>query len=355
VTGLAKTYNRLPSTADLTLDTNTAGTLKQAPFTCSNLLTVTNNYAVDPNYKLGMVQIYNLNVQKTIPLNIVLNIGYNGTVAGNLDLVGAPNATAASDGSTITGAAPFDYERSIGTSRSNALVISAQKRQVKGIALGATYTYSHTITNASGVSGAIGTPIQNYFRPDLEYGNASFDQRHNLTGNWVTELPFGPNRAFLNKGGVLSRIMDGYSLSGTFTFASGHYFTPQYSGNQTEASSGNVFRLRPNRDFTQSTAGAGNLGQFFNTNAFAAPVNGQYGTASPGSIEGPGTVAVSASLSRTVDLGDTRSFEARVTAANVFNTVQYSGISTIENSANFGQVTSAAAMRVLQLQARYRF
>jgi hypothetical protein len=80
-----------------------------------------------------------------------------------------------------------------------------------------------------------------------------------------------------------------------------------------------------------------------------------YGNASQGSIEGPGTVSTNASLSRTVSFGGTNSFEARVTATNVFNTVQYSGISTNVNSANFGQVTSAAAMRALQVQARYRF
>ena len=95
--------------------------------------------------------------------------------------------------------------------------------------------------------------------------------------------------------------------------------------------------------------------QFFNTAAFTAPVAGQYGTASQGSIEGPGTVSVNTSLSRTVSLGDTRSFEARVTATNVFNTVQYNGINVTENSANFGEVTSAAQMRALQVQARYRF
>jgi hypothetical protein len=44
-----------------------------------------------------------------------------------------------------------------------------------------------------------------------------------------------------------------------------------------------------------------------------------------------------------------------VTASNVFNTVQYSGINTTENSANFGEVTSAAGMRSLLMQARYRF
>jgi hypothetical protein len=66
-------------------------------------------------------------------------------------------------------------------------------------------------------------------------------------------------------------------------------------------------------------------------------------------------VAVDASLSRTVALGETRSFEARVTAQNVFNTVQYSGIDTTQNSLTFGQVTSAAMMRTLLVFARYRF
>jgi hypothetical protein len=101
------------------------------------------------------------------------------------------------------------------------------------------------------------------------------------------------------------------------------------------------------------------VGEFFNTAAFSAPtvLNGatQPGTANVGSIEGPGTVSVSASLSRTVQFAGTNSFEARVTATNVLNTVQYSGIDTAEDSQTFGEVKSAAAMRSLQVQARYRF
>ncbi len=53
------------------------------------------------------------------------------------------------------------------------------------------------------------------------------------------------------------------------------------------------------------------------------------------------------SLSRTVQLGDTRSFEGRVTASNAFNTVQYAGVFTTINSPTFGQVSSAAQMRQL--------
>jgi hypothetical protein len=315
--------------------------------------TIQNNWAVDPNYRLGMVQLYNLNLQRTIPMGIVLNLGYNGAKGSNLDVVGAPNVTPS--GLTTPGIAPFDWETSAAGSHANSLVVSAQKRQQKGIALGVTYTYSHAIDNASGVGGAIGTPVQNLYRLDLEEGNASFDQRHNLTGNWVAELPFGPNRAFLNKGGFWAYAFDGFSLSGTFTFATGTYLTPTYSGNQAEAAAANTYTQRPDRVFSESIKGPGSLSKWFNKAAFADPVAGAYGTASQGSIEGPGTVSVNASLSRTFAMGETRSLEARVTANNVFNTVQYSGVNVVENSPNFGQVTSAATMRTLLVQARYRF
>jgi hypothetical protein len=333
--------------------TTTANMTLANGFGCSTAEAIQNNYAVDKNYRLGMVQLYNLNIQRTLPFQIVFNLGYNGSKGSNLDVVGSPNGTPS--GTTTPGVAPFDYEESAAESRSNQLVVSLQQRQHKGIALGFTYVYSHSIDNASGVGGASGTAVQNLFNLRAEEGNSSFDQRHNLSGNWLIELPFGPNRAFFNKGGISSKVLDGFSLSGTFTFATGMYLTPVYSGNEAEASSGNVYQQRPDRDLSQPLRGPGTVGEFFNTAAFVAPTAGLYGTASPGSIEGPGTVSVDASLSRTVQLGSTRSFEARVTAKNVFNTVQYSGINATQNSANFGAVTSADAMRTLLVQARYRF
>ena len=331
----------------------TANMVLRNGFGCATANNITNNWAVDKNYRLGMVQIYNLNIQKTFGQGILLNVGYNGSKGSNLDVVGTPNGTP--NGVTTPGVAAFDYEMSGAASHSNSLVVSLQQRQRKGIALGATYTYLHSIDNASGVGGAVGQPVQNFYRLDLEQGNSSFDQRHNLTGTFLGELPFGPNREFLNKGGVMAKILDGFSVSGSFTFGSGHYFTPTYSNSQAESSSGNTFTLRPNRVLGQPIVGPGKLRQFFNTAAFSTPASGQYGTASQGSIEGPGTVSVNAALSRTVSLGGTNSFEARVQASNVFNTVQYSGISTNLSSATFGQVTSAAGMRALVFIARYRF
>jgi trimeric autotransporter adhesin len=344
--------NPTPTGCMTTTPETTANMTLANGFGCSTEVSVLNNYSVNKNYRLGMVQVYNLNVQRTIPLQIVLNIGYSGSKGSNLDVVGSPNSS--TSGSTIPGVAPFSYETSQAGSHSNSLVVSAQKRQQKGIALGIIYTYGHSIDNASSIGGTSATTVQDFRRLDLEEGNSSFDTRQSATGNWVLELPFGPNRAFLNRGGAWSHALDGFSLSGSFTFATGTYYTPSYSGNKAEAASGNLFTQRPDRVFTESITGPGTLKDFFNTNAFVAPA-AEYGTASRNSIEGPGTVLVSAALSRTVQLGETRSFEARVTAANVFNTVQYSGINTQLSSANYGQVTNAAAMRAVTVMARYRF
>ncbi len=330
--------------------TNSTLTLASG-FGCSGKA-VQNNYAVNKNYRLGRVEVFNLDLQRSLPLGIVLNVGYNGSTGGNLDILRAPNHSA--NQVTTADAQAFRYEDSVAYSRFNALVINARKRLQKGIALQATYTYSHSIDNSSSIAGQTSaTTVQDDSRLDLEEGNSNFDQRHRITGNWIFELPFGPNRAFLNQGGKVSRALDGFSLSGDFTFASGLPFTPQYTNSAAQLAGGGLFTLRPDRNFSQPIAGSGSALSWFNPGAFSA-VDG-YGTASRNSIQGPGTVAVDSSLSRTFAFTDTKSLEARVTATNVFNTVQYSGIDTTLNSATFGQVTSTAAQRRLLFVARYRF
>ena len=64
---------------------------------------------------------------------------------------------------------------------------------------------------------------------------------------------------------------------------------------------------------------------------------------------------MNASLSKTIRFSETRTFETRATASNLFNTVQYSGIDTTLGSATYGQVTAAAGMRQFTFNARYRF
>ncbi|WP_255462301.1 TonB-dependent receptor [Granulicella sp. WH15] len=356
ISGTAGCMGATPTTAaNLTL-TN--------PYGCSTVA-VTNNYSVNKNYRLGHLQTWSLGVQKTLPLQTVLNIDYNGTVGGALDIVRAPNRSAT--GLNNPDAQAYQYEDSLGFSRMNALLINLRKRQQKGVSVQATYWYRHSLDNASSIGGTKAVPAQNDLDLNAEEGNSSFVVRHQLTGNWVLELPVGPNRALLNKGGFWSRALDGFNLSGTYTFASGTYFTPNYTGTVSEVASGVVSSSRPDRNFNVPVKGPGHLVRkgpsclesidscWFNPAAFSAPAAGVYGNASRGDIEGPGTVTVSSALSRTLTFGGTRSFEMRMTAANVFNTVQYTGINTTLNSPTFGEVTGAAARRSLSFTGRYRF
>jgi len=267
-------------------------------------------------------------------------------------MIRAPNRT--TTGVLNPDAQAFNYADSLAEARYNGLSLNVRKRMQKGISLQATYLYGHSIDNASSIGGSTAVPAQNDKDLAAEEGNSYFDVRHKVTGNWVLELPFGPNRAFLSKGGFWSKALDGFSLSGDFTFATGTYYTPHFSALVSETATGTNNSLRPDRVFSTPIPGEQTIHQWFNPAAFTAPANG-FGTASRGSIEGPGSVAVDASLSRTVSFGEMRSFEARVTANNVFNTVQYSGIDTTQNSLTFGQVTSAASMRTLVVMARYRF
>jgi trimeric autotransporter adhesin len=361
----AVTQTNTLSTAGSPTTCNLANMTLANGFGCSTQSTQS-NFGVDPNYRLGIVQVYNAGIQRTLPQQIVLNIDYTGAYGVNQDMLRAPNRTASGVLNPTSGL--FTFEDSLGYQRSNALAVNLRERLHKGVSLQGTYTYSHSIDDASSVGGNGSSIAQNDQDLGAEESNSTFDKRHVLNGNFVIEPPFGPNRAFLNKGGVMAKILDGYSISGTFTFASGSYATPTYAGTSEEIFAGAGGSLRPNRVPGVSIAGAGKLTSWFNTAAFAgacpaAPLPptpfclapGTYGNASRNSIELPGTVSINGSLSRTIPLGETRSIEARITASNALNTVQYSGVYTQINQQNYGQVSGVAGMRSFVYMARYRF
>jgi trimeric autotransporter adhesin len=323
------------------------------------------NYALDPHYRLPYVQVWNVDIQKTLPWGIVMNAGYNGSKGNNLDVTIAPRATASSP-LTNPGKVLFNFEQATAFSRFNAGTLRVNKRLSNGIAVGANYQYSHSIDDASSVGGTSSVVAQNWQDLLAEEGNSSFDVRHKVSGNYLFELPFGKDKYWVTAG-KWSHILEGFSVSGTFTFASGMSLTPSYQATVNDVARGTAGTERPNRvPGVSLTAGGGSLRHWFNTAAFTAPTpdsfGNAFGSASRNSIPGPGTVQNNMSLSKTMQLGETRSFEVRATANNVFNTVQYSGVDTtlftgLEATRNnpFGQVTSVGAMRSFQFAARFRF
>ena len=354
-----------------TTQTNTSSIVSTAPVN-SALLTlengfppapgqVTNNFAVDKNYKLGYVQIWNLNIQREVTPSLLVNLGYNGSKGTALDMDRAPNRLP--DGELrIDNVQPFILETSQGDSILHAGTIQVRKRMRHGLAAQGTYVYSKSIDNASSIGGGAVVVAQNDQDLAAERSLSSFDQRHKFTGNFTYELPFGTGKKWLNNnGGWLENVFGDWLWSGNFTVASGLPFTPRVLGANTDLSQGVNGSLRANivgDPFSGSCPNGfavGTLQCWFNTAAFAPPAAGQFGDARRNIIIGPGQFTFGMSVSKTMLAKDTRALELRLSANNVLNHPQFTSIGTAVDTRTYGEVIGAGAMRTVTLSARYRF
>jgi outer membrane receptor protein involved in Fe transport len=322
--------------------------------------TVTNNFSVDPNYRLGYVQVWNLDVQRELRGGIVMNVDYNGSKGTRLDTERAL---------LIAGLQPFTYESSAGNSVFHSGSIRFRKRMAKGLGLSGTYIYSKSIDDASSIGGGGVVVAQNAFDIAADRGLSSFDQRHKFTGNWIYDLPFGENRRFAQKGAA-SHILGGWQWSGDFTVASGLPYTIRVLGGTLDIQRGVSGSLRANLVSGEST-GVSNptTKEWFNTAAFCQPqttannptatcVNASdstFGDAGRNILQGPGQVTLDMSLNKTIQIKDFRALDLRIAANNIFNMVNFSSLGTTVNSTTFGEVTSVGNMRRVTVQARFRF
>src|SRR5208282_2308578 len=141
--------------------------------------------------------------------------------------------------------APFIYDSSEGNSILHAATVRIRKRMSKGMSVNGVYVFSKSIDDASSIGGGGTAVIQNPFDLSAERGLSSFDQKHNFTGTWIYDLPFGDNRRFLSKGAI-SHVLGGWQWSGSFTIASGLYYTPRVLGLTTDIDRGVTGSIRAN-------------------------------------------------------------------------------------------------------------
>lgn len=324
--------------------------------------TTTNNYGIDPNYRLGYVQIWNLDIQQELRPTLLLNLDYTGTKGTRLDILEAPNRDA--NGIRIPGVQPFTWENSVGDSTAHAATVRLRKRLQRGISIGGSYTYSKSLDDASTIGSGIALTgpslgqnlvAQNAFDLAAERGLSSFDQRHRFTADYLWELPFGHDRLWLTQPGLLRTLFGDWQWSGDWTIASGLPFTPRVLGNFSDVNRGTNGTLRP--DVTGIAVALPNpsVSEWFNTSAFALPPAGQFGDARRNSIEGPGTNLFDMAFTKVFPLKESRLLEVRAQLANIFNTPQFTSIDTVVNSPTYGRVIAAGSMRTIQFTVRFRY
>ena len=316
--------------------------------------TTTNNYGVDPNFGLGMIQTWNATVVRTFWKTWTGTIGYTGTRGSSLDLLRAPNRNA--DGTLrIAGVQAFTWESSGGHSLLSLGNISVQRGMAKGFRFGANYTLARSKDNASSLGAGGATVAQNDQDLGAEYALSNFDRRHQFSANMTYELPFGVGRKWLSDGGTLAAIAGEWSMTLNLSAQSGTPFTPRVVGATTSVANGTSGSLRANYSGDVISLSDPALLSYFNTGAFSIPAAGTFGSSPRNVIIGPGGHVVNATFSRDMRIGGTRALSLQVNANNLFNTIQWSSIDTNINSNTFGQVTRFAGMRTITLNARLRF
>jgi len=316
--------------------------------------TVTNNFAVDPNYVIGYAQQWTLDLQHDLPYNIQMVANYTGVKGTHLDVAQAPNRT--ETGLRIADVQPFILDSSVGNSIYNGGSLQLNRRLVKGIQVGGTYTYSKMLDDVSSFTGGSGTNVaQDALNLRGERGPSSGDRRHQFQVNYLWELPLGRNKLLLNHDNLMSRLFGDWQLNGTINFGSGLPFTPRVTGSTCDIARGLNSTLRANYIGGDIPLINPTVDRWFNTDSFSVPVGCAYGTAGRNIIRGPDTRSFNMTLNKGFRVRENKTLDVRIQANNVFNMVTYSGINTTVNSTQFGQVVSASPMRQVTLQFRYRF
>lgn len=315
------------------------------------------NYGIDPSFVLGVAQMWNLDLQHTFTrgwLNgFLASASYNGTRGSHLDLQRAPNR--GPDGLLIDGVPPFIFETSDASSILHSVTLRLRRRMSHGLAAGGSYTLAKSIDDASSIGGGAATVAQNDRDLQAERGLSAFDRRHQINADVVYELPFGPQRRWINGDGRLAHVLANWQVSGTFSTLSGTPYTARILGDVRDVSRGTYGTLRADATGAPVTIADPTIAAFFNTAAFALPAAGTFGDAGRNTIIGPGSRSLDAALMKSINLGNQRVLTARLQATNVLNLVQFAAIDTVVNSPTFGQVVAIRPMRSLQLDVRFRF
>jgi hypothetical protein len=360
---------------------------------CSS--TTLNTFAVNPNFRVGYAQTWQLAVQSDLPGALQLTatyLGIKGTrgvqeYLPNTYPIGAANQCPACP-------VGFVYRTSNGNSTREAGSVQLRRRLRSGFTATLQYTYSKSIdddsvlggqgpvattSTSSGSGGAAGpttgsttvatssspqTPAiaQNWLNLSAERGLSTFDQRNlvNAQIQYTTGVGLGGGSLL---SGWRGKVLKRWTVLGQIAAGSGLPETPIYLAAVT--GTGVTGTIRPK--VTGASVYDAPTGFHLNAAAYTAPLAGQWGDARRNSITGPSTFTFNTSLARTFRLKDRYNLDLRVDSTNLLNHVVFTSwnttlnpasnpaLNTALNSPLFGLPAAANAMRSLQTTMRLRF
>jgi hypothetical protein len=328
------------------------------PFTIANAFTQNspaaslNTFGIDPNFRPGYAQTWNVSVQRDLPGGMILNLTYTGIKGTHLQQDFYPQSYAPG-GSALCPSCPSGYVYVVSNANSTRHfeTIQLRRRLHSGLTAGVTYTYGHALDDAAtfgnGGGGGTGRPAQNWLDLSDERGRSSFDQRHNV------QLQFQYTSGMGLKGGTLLSGWRGVALKGwtlltNVNMGTGLPLTPTCQACLLGGTASSVVRA----SYLGGDIYDAKTGYNLNSAAYSAPASGFYGNAGRNSITGPNQFSMNASAQRSFN-----QLNLRIDTSNALNHVNFPSWQTnISAIQQFGlPSTNANGMRVVRLNLSMRF
>lgn len=337
--------------------------------------TTPDSFAIDPNFRIGYAQTWQLSIQRDLPWALQMVATYLGVKGTHGIQQFLPNSY------PYGGVSPcpdcpvgFVYETTGGNSTRQSGQLQLRRRLRAGFAASLLYTWSKSIDDDAALGGtghqsnssasqtdfsagaSSSSPgsspqiAQNWLDLKAERSLSSFDQRHllNLQAQYTTGQGLEGGTLL---GGWRGRMLKEWTLLTRLDVGTGLPETPVFP--LAVPGTGWIGPLRPDR--TGASLYGGQNGAHVNAAAFAVPAPGTWGTAGRNSITGPNTFSLDASMQRTFRLTKRFNLDTRIDATNVLNHAVFSSWNTTVESAQFGLPQSVNAMRSLQATMRVRF
>jgi hypothetical protein len=306
-------------------------------------------------------QQWHLGVERQLFGPVVAEVGYIGSAGKHLLLCYNPNEVQPGTGSQASRRLlqPLSNMNNIvqcdprNRSTFHGLQTRVNQRFANGFQLLFSYTWGKSLDyggSAASGGGQTGNP-QTVTNMDAGKGPSGFDVRHRAVISSVYELPWGPNRPWLNQGGLLSAIVGGWQASSIITATTGRPFNVTLA-----AGVNNGAPSWPNR------TGSGQLDDpsvdlWFNPADFVAPPPNTYGDVGRGVLYSPGHLNVDLSLAKRFFLfGGRTNVQARVEAFNLFNNPGFGFPNAAIGSPTVGRITSTVVdNRSMQFALKFDF
>jgi hypothetical protein len=313
--------------------------------------------SVKKEFRTGYVHQYNLGFQYQPLRDLVFELGYVGSLSTKLERSVNINQAVLGTGS-IASRRPFptfgniSYNEPASNANFNSLQLRAERRYAQGLTLLGSYTWSKSIDDHSGWTGA-GDNNQaqnNHDWVKTMRGLSNFDIRHRLALSYIYELPMGAGRfLFGDAAGFGNWLASGWELSGITTVQSGSPFTVKLSVDASNT--GNTGNDRPNLvGDPYLPASERSVDRWFDKTAFEIPKTGTFGNVGRNTMTGPGMHNWDVSLSKRMPVSEGKTLQFRAEVFNIANHPQFALPDADASSAQFGKMFATSVFsRQIQL------